>query len=102
MRYTFVVAFLHLLGSQLNLLNIIGLLLVFAVGSNYALFFSSSQSNMTMASLLLATTTTIIGYGVLIFSQIPVLQTIGITVGTGVFLALVFSALMAPSALKKN
>lgn len=98
----FVVAFLHLLGSQLNLLNIIGLLLVFAVGSNYALFFSSSQSNMTMASLLLATTTTIIGYGVLIFSQIPVLQTIGITVGTGVFLALVFSALMAPSALKKN
>ena len=98
----FVTAFLHLLGSQLNLLNIIGLLLVFAVGSNYALFFSSSQSNMTLASLLLATTTTVIGYGVLIFSQIPILQTIGITVGSGVFLALVFSALMAPGSLKKD
>ncbi|MEK7779107.1 MAG: hypothetical protein AAB293_03460 [Pseudomonadota bacterium] len=98
----FVTALLHLLGSQLNLLNIIGLLLVFAVGSNYALFFSSSQSNMTLASLLLATTTTGIGYGVLIFSQIPILQTIGITVASGVFLALIFSALMAPSTLRKN
>lgn len=98
----FVTALLHLLGSQLNLLNLIGLLLVFAVGSNYALFFSSSQSNMTLASLLLASTTTVIGYGVLIFSQIPILQTIGITVGSGVFLALVFSALMAPAALRKN
>lgn len=97
-----VTALLHLLGSQLNLLNVIGLLLIFAVGSNYALFFSSSQSNMTLASLLLATTTTVIGYGVLIFSQIPILQTIGITVASGVFLALIFSALMAPVALRKD
>ncbi|MBP9099814.1 MAG: MMPL family transporter [Nitrosomonas sp.] len=98
----FVTALLHLLGFQLNLLNIIGLLLVFAVGSNYALFFSSSQSNMTLASLLLATTTTGIGYGVLIFSQIPILQTIGITVASGVFFALIFSALMAPQSFRKN
>lgn len=98
----FVTALLHMLGSQLNLLNIIGLLLVFAVGSNYALFFSSSQSNMTLASLLLATTTTVIGYGVLIFSQIPILQTIGVTVGSGVFLALVFSALMAPGTMRNS
>ncbi|MDV6346458.1 hypothetical protein R2083_02895 [Nitrosomonas sp. Is35] len=98
----FVTALLHLLGSQLNLLNIIGLLLVFAVGSNYALFFSSSQSNMTLASLLMAATTTGIGYGVLIFSQIPILQTIGITVASGVFFALIFSALMAPSTLRRD
>ena len=91
----FVTAILHLLGAQLNLLNVIGLLLVFAVGSNYALFFSSSQSDTTLASLMLAATTTVTGYGILIFSQIPILQTIGITVGSGVMLAFVFSAIMS-------
>lgn len=91
----FVTATLHLSGTQLNLLNVIGLLLVFAVGSNYALFFSSSQSDTTLASLLLAATTTITGYGILVFSQIPILQTIGMTVGSGVILAFVFSAVMS-------
>jgi len=98
----FVTAILHLVGLQLNLLNVIGLLLVFAVGSNYALFFSSSQSDTTLASLLLATITTVTGYGILVFSQIPILQTIGITVGSGVILAFVFSALMSPSIARKT
>lgn len=96
-----VVAMLHLLGIQLSLLNVIGFLLVFAVGSNYALFFSSPQSNITLASLFLANITTIAGYSILAFSQIPVLQAIGITVGPGVFLAFVFSALMAPVAMRE-
>lgn len=96
----FVTTLLHLLGFQLNLLNVIGLLLVFAVGSNYALFFSSSQSDATLASLLLAATTTATGYGILIFSQIPILQTIGITVGFGVITAFIFSAVMSPDMMK--
>lgn len=95
MRYTFCNCNIAPAGAQLNLLNVIGLLLVFAVGSNYALFFSSSQSDTTLASLMLAATTTVTGYGILIFSQIPILQTIGITVGSGVMLAFVFSAIMS-------
>lgn len=98
----FTVTILHLLGVQLNLLNIVGLLLVFAVGSNYSLFFSSPQSNATLASLFLANITTMTGFGILAFSQIPVLQAIGITVGPGVFLALILSALMAPATAKKT
>ncbi len=97
-----VVAMLHLLGVQLNLLNVVGFLLVFAVGSNYALFFSSPQSNITLASLFLANITTITGYSILAFSQIPALQAIGITVGPGIFLAFIFSALMAPAAARKT
>jgi len=97
-----VVAMLHLLGIQLNLLNVVGFLLVFAVGSNYALFFSSPQSNITLASLFLANITTIAGYSILAFSEIPVLQAIGITVGPGVLLVLIFSAFMASVTVKKT
>ena len=97
-----VVALLHLSGVQLNLINVVGFLLVFAVGSNYALFFSAPQSNMTLVSLLLASITTMTGYSILAFSQIPVLQAVGITVGPGVLLAFVFSALLAPVVVKKK
>ena len=97
----FEVAILHLLGLRLNLLHVVGLLLVFAIGSNYALFFSAPQSNITLASLFLANITTMVGFGILAFSQAPVLQAIGITVGPGAFLTLIFSALMAPVAVRK-
>ena len=48
-----------------------------------------------LASLLLANFTTLIGFGLLGFSSVPVLNAIGTTVGPGAVLALVFSALLA-------
>ena len=91
-------AALVLLGAELNLLHIVGLLLIVAVGSNYALFFTdsasaSSQNNPTLlVSLFIANTTTLLGFGLLAFSSVPVLNALGSTVGLGAFLALVFSA----------
>jgi predicted exporter len=54
------------LGVQLGILHLIGLLLVVAVGSNYALFFDllrehPDDSDDTLASLLLANLTTVLG-----------------------------------------
>jgi predicted exporter len=49
----------------------------------------------TLASLLLANLTTVAGFGVLAFSSVPVLHAIGITVGPGAILALLFSAVFA-------
>jgi predicted exporter len=93
-------------GTQLTILHLIGLLLIVAVGSNYALFFDRGASEhgdtqlpLTLASLLIANTSTVIGFGVLAFSSVPVLSALGTTVAPGALLALWFSALLAPRAL---
>lgn len=94
-----VAAGLVLFGERMIILHLIGLLLIVAVGSNYALFFNTGSGEAvaphTLASLLFANMTTVIGFGLLAFSQVPVLHAIGITVGPGAVMALVFSAIFA-------
>lgn len=94
-----VTAGLALFGQPLMILHLIGLLLIVAIGSNYALFFDHSDAASlqprTMASLLLANVATVLGFGLLAFSSVPVLQAMGVTVAPGVILALLFSAIFA-------
>ncbi len=88
-------------GKPMNLLHLIGLLLVVAIGSNYALFLHSlrngelarTQSTGTLASLVLANLTTLAGFSVLAVSKVPLLSALGTTVGAGSALALVLSGL---------
>ena len=97
----FVVAGLHLLGERLHLLHLIGMLLIVAVGSNYALFFdrlAAGRDPATLASLAVANLTTAIGFGTLALSQVPVLHAIGVTVGPGAILALLLSAIFVGRA----
>ena len=49
-----------------------------------------------LASLVIANAGTVIGFGLLSFSGVPVLEALGCSVAPGAFLALVFSALLAP------
>ena len=93
-----VIASLHLLGERLHLLHLVGMLLIVAVGSNYALFFDRGEGGQaldpeTLASMLVANLTTAIGFGTLALSQVPVLHAVGVTVGPGAILALLFSAI---------
>ncbi|MDB6060303.1 MAG: hypothetical protein JWM78_406 [Verrucomicrobiaceae bacterium] len=98
-----VMAAFVLLEQRLNLLHLIGLFLIVAVGSNYALFFARGELQpQTVASLLVANTTTVIGFGLLAFSTVPVLQAIGTTVGPGAVLALIFSAVWSAPATRSN
>ena len=97
-----VAAGLVLMGRQLNLLHLIGMLLIVAVGSNYALFFDRGSADaraqsvpLTLASLVIANAATVVGFGVLSFSSVPILSALGSTVAPGAFLALLFSALLA-------
>jgi predicted exporter len=89
-------------GQALNLLHLVGFLLVVAIGSNYALFFDrgfGAPAASVLASLALANATTVIGFGVLASSSVPVLRAIGSTVALGTLLALLFAALLsAPRA----
>jgi predicted exporter len=88
-------------GERLTLLNLIGLLLIVAVGSNYALFLErrSPDPALTLASLVLANGATVLGFGVLAFAAVPVLHQLGETVAPGAALALVFAALLRPDAV---
>ena len=94
-----VTAYLALTGHALTIFHLIGLLLVVAVGSNYALFFdhrciSVQDRERTMTSLLFANASTVLGFGLLSFSQSPVLNAIGSTVALGAVLSLIFSAIL--------
>jgi predicted exporter len=95
-----------LAGTRLTILHLIGMLLIVAVGSNYALFFDRRAADrdrsalpLTLASLLIANTCTVIGFGVLAFAHVPVLSALGATVAPGTLLALLFAALLAPRSL---
>jgi predicted exporter len=97
-----VAAVLLLGGRSLTILHLIGMLLIVAVGSNYALFFDRAEANqhagmapLTLASLLVANAATVAGFGVLAFSQVPVLAALGSTVAPGAFLALIFAAALS-------
>ena len=92
-----VLAGLTLSGTALGVLHLIGLLLVAAIGSNYALFFDQfaqrgDAENDTLASLLLANLTTVVSFGLLATAKVPALSAVGWTVFPGALLALLLSA----------
>ena len=98
-----VTAGLALLGQPLTILHLVSLLLVVAIGSNYALFFDRPHSNAsispsTLASMLFANFTTVAGFGVLAFSDVTLLQAMGVTVAPGVILVLLYSSIFARPA----
>jgi predicted exporter len=92
-------------GHSLTILHLVGMLLIVAVGSNYALFFDRTAQapqegsvSLTLTSLLLANTATVLAFGVLAFSRVPVLSDLGCTVAPGAFLALLFAAILSERA----
>ncbi len=105
-----VAATVVLMKGSLSLLHLIGLLLVVAVGSNYALFFDQraraaspqqlqAADHRMLCSLLYANLCTVMGFGLLAFSTVPVMNALGFTVSLGTFLALVFSAIFTKPAI---
>lgn len=96
-----VLAGFALVGEPLTILHLVGLLLTVAIGSNYALFFDREARQghalepRTVASLVVANLTAVIGFGVLATSQVPVLHDVGSTVAPGALLALMFAAMCA-------
>lgn len=96
-----VTAGLLLAGQRLTILHLVGLMLVVAIGSNYALFFDSAGTaptaprRRTLVSLLVANLATVGSFGLLATSTVPVLSAIGSAVAPGTLLALLFSAALS-------
>ena len=92
-------ALLHLLGQQLSLFHIAALLLVLGIGLDYALFIERTPSShphfaATALALITCSLTTLMVFGLLATTAIPVLQAIGLTVSIGALLSLILSATM--------
>jgi len=99
-----VAAVVNLLGESLSLFHIATFLLVIGLGLDYALFFNRPEGDeearaRTLYGLLVCSTTTILVFGILASSTIPVLHAIGITAAIGSFCCLVFAGMMAQKEL---
>ena len=95
-----VAAILVLSGHPLSIFHLISLLLVVGLGLDYALFFNRLPENddewdTTFKSIWVCGATTILVFGVLTFSWTPPLEAIGLTVGIGTFISIVFAAMWA-------
>jgi len=99
-------AYLVLIGHQLTLFHLVSLILVFGLGLDYALFFTRDESEKdresTLYGLFICLFSSLLVFGVLALSSIPVLHIIGLTTSVGVFLAFVFSTLISTFLIKKN
>jgi predicted exporter len=97
-----VAALLHALGEGFSLFHLASFLLVIGLGLDYALFFNrrdgtQTERGRTVYGLIVCSTTTILVFGVLALSHIPVLRAIGLTTALGSLACLVFAALLAES-----
>jgi predicted exporter len=95
-----VAAVVNLSGESLSLFHIATFLLVIGLGLDYAVFFnrperSDEGRSRTLYGLLVCSTTTVLVFGVLAASSIPVLHAIGMTAAIGSLCCLLFAGLMA-------
>jgi predicted exporter len=93
-------ALLALLGTSLNLMHLVGVLMVLSMGADYAIFVVESRDHpeelgATLVSLIVAMLSTVLSFGLLGMSANPALSALGITAGLGTLLSVVF----APAAL---
>ena len=89
------------IAGHLTIFNLVALLLVAGVASNYTLFFSTlsvhaEQRRRASLSVLLAGASTFSAFAMLTLSSSPVLATIGLTVAIGVVVGLLASMAFAP------
>lgn len=94
---------LLLLGQKLSLFHLVSLLLVVGLGLDYALFFNRESSHpvyreKTLYAILVCAGSTLLVFGIIACSQLPILKALGLTVVIGTCASLVFSVLIARPA----
>jgi predicted exporter len=96
------VAILRILDVELTLFHLMGLMLAAGLGVDYSLFFHRSGGGpdaiRTLHSVLLSAASTLLAFGLLATSSVPVLHAIGLTVGLGVTTQFAFALLLARDA----
>ncbi|WKY58733.1 MMPL family transporter [Vibrio sp. SNU_ST1] len=94
-----------ILGSTLNLFNLLGLILILGIGIDYTLFFAEQKKSLsTLLAITLSGLTTLLSFGLLSLSQTHAIHSFGVTVLTGIFVAWLLSplAINNEQATEKN
>ncbi len=98
-----VLAVERLAGIEISLFHLIALILAAGLGLHYALFFERDTGNdaeqrRTLHATVVCVLSALLVFGMLVWSTIPVLRAIGLTVALGVVFHFSLSILMAPHA----
>lgn len=72
------------LQEPINLFHVLSLLLVLGLGVDYAIILREGRSHQAVLAVTLSMTTTFISFGLLGFSSVPFVRSIGITVALGI------------------
>ena len=94
------ISVLSAFGTALNLLHLIALLLVLSMGVDYGIFVvegrrSTADRASSLVSIVTATSTTLLSFGLLGLSPNPALRALGTTITLG----LTFATLLCPLGL---
>jgi len=90
------VATFGFLGQPVTLLHVLSLLLVIGMGVDYAVFLREGKDARTMHAVVICTLTTLLSFGLLGFSSVPFVRSIGITVAFGITFAFLLSLAARP------
>ena len=101
------VAILRLAGERLTLFHLVSLLLVVGISIDYGLFFSRREAGADMRArtfhgLCICVLSTVMVFGILATSRLPVLNGIGTTVAVGVAVSFVAAMLLSPPASHRD
>lgn len=81
-----------IVGSSINLFNLLGLILILGIGIDYTLFFAEQKKSLgTLLAISLSGITTLLSFGLLSLSQTHAIHSFGVTVLTGIFVAWLLS-----------
>lgn len=89
---------LALAGHQFSFFDAMALILVLAIGVDYAIFCAETKGprrSQTMLAVTLATLTSLLSFGLLAFSETYAVHTFGLTMMTGIFLVFLLAPLAA-------
>lgn len=93
--------------DHMNLFHMLSVLLVVGIGIDYSLFFNRKSLDRTdrcntSHGVLVSATSTLIAFGILAFSEIPVMKAIGQTVAIGVVASFLLALLLASPAINRT
>lgn len=97
MSFLLTISIFSFASIEVNIMHILALILVLALGIDYSIFLVESKENpsVTCTSILLSATTTIFSFGMLALSMITALRSIGLTILIGISLTLFLTPMAA-------
>ena len=95
------VASIGWMGKSLSVFAVFALLLVMAIGSDYAIYAlgASGERRAKLGGIVLACATTLLTFGLLAFSTTPAVAVFGLCIAIGVFFSALFACFLTISGL---